>query len=311
MLQSVSEGLYVYLGSINSAKVAAFDLDWTLVRPIRGKFPKDANDWAWLPDRLPTLTGYLTQGYTLVIFTNQGYTGDKLAIALQRVINIGTALNKENVFPWIIVATTNNFYRKPATGMWKLYESYMMHFGQKVDKSNSFYVGDAAGRPGDFSDSDISFARNNGISFHVPERVFPPTPIPLSPDQSMIITVGMPGSGKTTYCSENLQPLGWVHCQQDILKTPAKMLKAVGEALAEGKSVVVDATNPDPQKRNKYIQLAKDRGIVPRILYLVSNGHQRNNLRSNPVPTIAYNVYYKNLVEPTPDIDGVPVIQRC
>ena len=32
----------------NTGKIAAFDFDHTLVRPLNGKFPKDVNDWTFL-----------------------------------------------------------------------------------------------------------------------------------------------------------------------------------------------------------------------------------------------------------------------
>ena len=39
----------------------------------------------------------------------------------------------------------------------------------------TFYCGDAAGRIGDFSDSDKEFAKNAGIPFITPEEIFPAT----------------------------------------------------------------------------------------------------------------------------------------
>ena len=50
--------------------------------------------------------------------------------------------------------------------------------GIKVDMKASFYCGDAAGRVAnltrkkDFTDSDIKFAANIGISFKTPEEFF-------------------------------------------------------------------------------------------------------------------------------------------
>ena len=37
---------------------------------------------------------------------------------------------------------------------------------------NSFYCGDAAGRPKDFSDSDRGFAQAAGLRFFTPEELF-------------------------------------------------------------------------------------------------------------------------------------------
>ena len=76
-----------------------------------------------------------------------------------------------------LAATHSDIYRKPALGMWD-------HFNEKlngkvpVSKDESFYCGDAAGRPKtsvkgkDFSDSDIKFAINASLPFKLPEEVF-------------------------------------------------------------------------------------------------------------------------------------------
>ena len=65
-------------------------------------------------------------------------------------------------------------YRKPALGMFNHYETT---FG-KVDKSKSFYCGDAAGRAAtktskkDFSADDLKYAWNTGLRFETPESFF-------------------------------------------------------------------------------------------------------------------------------------------
>ena len=60
----------------------------------------------------------------------------------------------------------------------------------------------------------------------------------------LVVMVGWPGSGKSTIAQRFMVPKGYVWVNQDTMKTPAKCLKAVEEALANGKSVVVDNTNP-------------------------------------------------------------------
>ena len=52
------------------------------------------------------------------------------------------------------VACRKDAHRKPEAGMWALLESERFNGGVIVDRAQSFYVGDAAGRPGDHSDSD-------------------------------------------------------------------------------------------------------------------------------------------------------------
>lgn len=63
-------------------------------------------------------------------------------------------------------------YRKPNTGMLQeFYTDVGTHSGIE------FYVGDAAGRKNDFSDSDKAFAINGNINFHTPEELFSLYPI--------------------------------------------------------------------------------------------------------------------------------------
>ena len=51
--------------------------------------------------------------------------------------------------------------------MWEFYTK-----NRNVNYDESFYVGDAAGRKKDFSDSDLKFAENIGITFYTPEEYF-------------------------------------------------------------------------------------------------------------------------------------------
>ncbi|GMG21283.1 unnamed protein product [Ambrosiozyma monospora] len=71
-------------------------------------------------------------------------------------------------------------FRKPGIGM---FEQLKMDLGDGVgvgvgidgvliDMEKSFYVGDAAGRKSDFSDSDKKFAENVGLKFYTPEEFF-------------------------------------------------------------------------------------------------------------------------------------------
>lgn len=301
--------VYYHKGDVATNKIFGTDLDWTLVRtkhPIASKnglFQRDSDDWALLPDRINKLKSYYKDGYTIVIFTNQGYSGKKLLTALDRIKNILTKLNENGINPWIFTATGHDQYRKPETGMWK---ELINNIDVDIDKS--FYVGDAGGRPQDFSDSDIKFAENIGLKFYLPEEIFKNPKIDISDTQAMFIFVGMSGAGKTSFYNQYLKDKGWIHANQDTLKTAAKVLTTVKDALDKGKSVAVDATNPTIEKRAQYIDLAIEYQVPTMIIYFVGNGFDGNKLRPNPVPSIAYATYFKNLEEPTED-EGVPVIE--
>lgn len=313
------DGTFLYMDekiSPNSEeiKIAGFDLDWTITRPVKGKFPKNPDDWAVLPNRLETIKKYREVGYIVVIFTNQSSANkNKLMFNYEKVSKIVGYLNRdENIIDMVLMATKKDIYRKPEIGMWGIVEQVFKAF--KINKGESFYCGDAAGRPQDFAASDLEFANNMGVAFKTPEEIFPTNNIDMfeenqKDNQKMYIFVGMPGSGKTTFYKTFLESKGYVHANQDELKTKKKLLTAIETAMKEGKSVAVDATNPTKDKRGEYIRLAAKYSVKTIILYFVRDGHGFNKLREKPVPTIAYSMYYKYLVEPSMETDGVNVIE--
>lgn len=323
MLTSITSSFYVYEGKYTGDKIFATDLDGTLIRTRKSRFPKDENDYAFLPNCIKTLKNYVNKGFTIVIFTNQKRLPN---VMINKINNVLTDLINEGIDPWIFVSTKDDKYRKPNIGMW---EYFVVKFNHDINLKQSFYVGDASGRPEDHSDSDLKFAEqislkfnenplsflDSGLSieslkFYVPEKIFSNDVIDIPDYQSMFIAVGNQGSGKSSYYKNHLEPLRWFHANQDKIGTYAKVLKEIEKALKEGQSVYVDATNPSFSKRQDYIKLAIKYQIPTLIIYFVRDGHGFNQLRSeNRVPEIAYSIYYKNLEEPTEELDGVPVIE--
>lgn len=64
-----------------------------------------------------------------------------------------------------------------------------------------------------------------------------------SDKQEMVILVGMPASGKSTFAKKYFVSRGYAHVNQDTLGTKAKCIKAAKQALDEGKSVIVSLSN--------------------------------------------------------------------
>lgn len=156
------------------AVIAAFDLDGTMVIPKSGTWPRSASDWKWLFANVKTkMTEEYQNGKRVVIISNQGGFNFKKVGAQRKddwkikLQNIATEL----AIPLsIYAAPMDDEYRKPNAGMWfKMLESNQ---GVDVNREESFFVGDAAGRNGDHSDADSGFARNAGIKFFVPEDYF-------------------------------------------------------------------------------------------------------------------------------------------
>ena len=133
-----------------SVKIAAFDLDNTLIETVSGrKFARDIYDWKLMVHVKRKLKELHSNGYRVVIFTNQAsiVTGKLTKEDFTKKI---TAIATSIDVPLIsFAATSHDMYRKPCTGMW----SYLLeHENNSVvpDASCSFFVGDAAGRLADW-----------------------------------------------------------------------------------------------------------------------------------------------------------------
>ncbi|KAI5960191.1 pnk1 [Candida pseudojiufengensis] len=177
-------------------KIAAFDLDSTLIETKSGtKFSRGPNDWKWwgkdntlVPEKLKKL---YEEGFIIAIFTNQGavianndsksYNNLKNKIDLiQNNLLQNYKIDEIYVFASPkkpvkgVTSTTeqHNNTRKPQIGMWESLENELSKNNQTIDYSKSFYVGDAAGRKSDHSDSDLKFAENAKLKFMTPEELF-------------------------------------------------------------------------------------------------------------------------------------------
>lgn len=174
--------IYVSAGLEGRVKVAAFDMDHTIICTNSGKvFPTSMDDWrimyAEIPGKLKTL---YADGFKIVIFTNQkGISKGKTSVPefKQKVKSI---VKKIGIPIQVLVSTGSGRYRKPNTGMW----DYFVNRGNQgvpVDLKSCIYVGDAAGRPEskgpikrkkDFSCADRLFALNAHLKFYTPEEFF-------------------------------------------------------------------------------------------------------------------------------------------
>ena len=80
--------------------------------------------------------------------------------------------------------------------------------------------------------------------------------------KELILLIGPPGSGKTTYCEKFLVPAGYVQVSQDAFKGDKdKVYKQFIEALNSGADrIVIDRMNFNVQQRERWIIPAKNLG---------------------------------------------------
>lgn len=271
-----------YLGNI-----ASFDLDHTLIMPASGKkFPKSKDDIKWWNDKIPLLLKKLEESfYDIVIFTNQGgiKSGKHTIEDIQWRINWVIENAKLNGLSYYI-AYESDKYRKPLPGMW---DTFVSEYGKPINFKKSFYCGDAAGRKSDFSQSDLFFAQNCGLIFKTPEEFIGVKSIEPICDKfidwkiydeysytfdiknmikkiskfegsQLILMVGPPGSGKSTFCKTfmGINPL-YILLSLDETKTKTSFNTIFNRTIKLGHSIILDNTHCKRVNRMEFINPAK------------------------------------------------------
>lgn len=79
------------------------------------------------------------------------------------------------------------------------------------------------------------------------------------PIKTMIIFMGIQGSGKTYYYRQRLSD-DYAHVNLDELHTRNKESLFLQQLIGQGKNIVVDNTNPRIADRSRYIKLGKEAG---------------------------------------------------
>ena len=292
--------IYNINNAVLKEKMASFDFDWTLVCPKDGRtFPKNIEDWEWLyPGIKAKIKSYSDNNYMVVIFTNQSKEWKH-----SQIKNVMMMLD---IPVFIVIATTKDTYKPNPLLLTSLLDSY------KINKEESFFVGDALGRNSDHSNCDKMFAENIGVKIYSPEKMFMDVkdieihniPIPDSPE--IIIMTGYPGSGKSSIAKKVVsENNNYVWIPRDLYKTPSKMKKEAKLHIAEDKSIIFDATNGSIKSRKVFVDFATNYpNYKVRCVYLtlsLSRSYNRNKAMADEdqVPKIAYNVYKKHFSEPS------------
>lgn len=327
-------------------RIAAFDLDDTLTNRSNGIEPIDELLPAKINKLIKD--GYLIIVFTNQAgMSSSKFDIEQWKANVEALMS--TLITRKRFYFAIYAAKNHDMYRKPNIELYEqMIRDLIQTYGHvPMFSKKSFFVGDAAGRikpdfykklntprtkTGDFSDSDRKFAINIGINFMTPETFIldlPDTPYKLKgidPKQildsavkddykfiprskEMIISVGMPGAGKTSFfnkhCLRNrLVKYGYINKDRD----SSTENHNINFYLKNGHSFFVDGTHPSIESRNFYISLARSHGYK-RIRCMIFNididlAKHLNNYRhittgAAKVPDVVYNVYKKKYVIPS------------
>lgn len=293
----------------NLKKYVAFDLDSTLIKPKSGrKRPIDENDWIWFHECVPSKLKQLNfEGYHVLIITNQ--TANKLEVIINKIKQILEFLD----FTITVFICYGDKYRKPCKRV----------LIENVTNTSfiKFYCGDAVGRPGDFSNSDLLFAFNSNIPITTPEEYFleqsciynlprshtmeySDPPSIESSENNIILMCGYPASGKSTFVNS----LGnkYLVISQDVNKTKQKTRKLFIENVGKC-PIVIDNTSPTMQSRKYFVDIAKQKNISIFCVHCITSinvAFHMNYYRTetdelaNFIPPVVYYKYRKTFEEP-------------
>ena len=310
--------------------LAGFDLDYTLIKTKSGNvFPKNKNDWELLNDQIkPKLTELSKNNkIIIVIFSNQKGIGCEKNVSIEDFTDKINQIQKTLGINFIFMgALQDDIYRKPRVGMYKHLTNVL---NIKINKTNSFYVGDMAGRPSDKFDTDIKFATNLGIKFFVPEQYFlketntqpfklsgyllnnfsSNTKLNIKPESNhMVIISGYPGSGKSHLANKFTKPDPTGNFFELFSRDNLgpKFHKKLEDALTNNKPVVIEGLYPSNASRQELKNLADKYNytctyILVKTTYELAYHlnlyrHLYNN--NNRVPEIVYMKYRKNFEHP-------------
>jgi DNA 3'-phosphatase len=304
-------------------KVLFADLDHTLITP-KGKhvFPKSLDDWMWKNNAIvPKLKDMYNKGYEIVIVSNQKkMSGDDVKTK-------ATMIYDDLKLPFVFISGHSDmYYRKPQLGLWDLLIEYIFKDAKNIDMPSSVFIGD--------SEADLYFARNTKIKFIHTDSFFlgiqdakfakiedaehPLTkwmsntvhnlPPLRASSKHLVVMVGSPASGKSYY-SKELENKGFLRINKDSMKTDKIVEKAFNEGIKEGRSIVIDNTNPTKEARAKWINAAKKASYhvsivwmnfpMPVVEYLDNYRIAKYKSQDYHVPLVAMRVYYKKLEVPT------------
>jgi bifunctional polynucleotide phosphatase/kinase len=314
-----------YKNNSYNNKIAGFDLDGTLIKTKSGKiFATSKNDWQFLFDNVKDKLKELSD-YTLVVFSNQMGISKGRVKKEDILYKVNAIYNQLNI-PFIFIASTeDDINRKPRIGM---FDHMKNELKITIDKKNSFFVGDMAGRTKDKEDTDRKFAINLGLTFYTPEEYFlnkekeeyklkgyqldytgKNKKIKLNNTKEIIVLSGYPGSGKSTLANTLIKSnKNYKFFSRDT--DGNKFLSLLENSMKNNNPVIVEGLFVSNKSRNTILDLANKYNYKKRLVQFnidFDTAYHLNlwrslNSDSVKIPIIAYRKYDKDYENPIEEI---------
>eukprot|EP01060_Flectonema_neradi_P006013 TRINITY_DN14016_c0_g1_i1.p1 TRINITY_DN14016_c0_g1~~TRINITY_DN14016_c0_g1_i1.p1 ORF type:complete len:477 (+),score=83.07 TRINITY_DN14016_c0_g1_i1:52-1431(+) len=303
--------------------IAGFSLEGCLVKEGSGDSPQ-------LPSFLysevaPKLTQLSQQSKRIVVFANSKMSSlDRLKANLISLINsIGIPIE-------VYVSIADDHIAMPSKGLWDAFIS--QNESVMLDLKNSFFCGSTA--------RDQRFADNIGISYVSSDQLFlgtrqPSTPavkdepenqpkqqpeVPVTPAMytnsksstgppEIVVLVGPPGAGKSTFYRKYLLPFGYNHVCKERLGTDSRCVQMAASALTKGQRVLIDGLNQTQRLRNPYSILASRAGVGFRCFWFDTSPEMSSRLCklrttlsegiSKPISAEVHSAYHSSFQPPS------------
>ena len=277
VLNNLKEIKYVYI----------FDLDYTLIKTKSGKkFPIDKTDWEFLhPNIFKKISKCDVSNSLIGIVSNQKGLKDikqknEWKDKIQQINNI---IRLDFVF----ASGADDKFRKPLPGSFDLIKNTFVgvDWCKLIMENNVYYIGDAFGRENDFSDTDIKYAINNHLKFKTPELFFnfdktkgktgkitypniqyltesvqmklfeELDTIIKHNDKIIIITIGLPASGKSFLRKELIKKYSqFTYSNNDDLHDGVQSRMLIKKISTGYNYIIDDNTNLDKTSRDKKLK---------------------------------------------------------